>query len=300
MASVVWQRLAFASAVLDEIGVGAHHDVEWELLGQRPAQPFLAGCRFDEASHRPACFGHDIRERRVADIEIPQRGASKGARRTLAMGGEPGDQLTRLRPLEHRRVALLVDDVDRPEEADEQRPVRDDRFAVRGVTRIVVAIVEHVEPGRGVLDELGDGGQLVAIEAEGDDVDPHRFEPPGRPPLDQRVTRRVEGSGDHHREPGHPTRRERVGNLAHVVRTPRAGSPVPTPRRRPSANATRTSTPSPGPCSREVTWRGRTRRRTSHTRRGGDDRRTSPDPARHRPAGRLPRERTCRAWRRSR
>ena len=110
--------------VLDELGVGAHHGVERKLLGERAAQPLVAGGGFDEASHRPACFGHHIRERRIADIEIPQRSAGQRARRTLTMGGEPGDQLTRLRPLEDRRAAVLVDDVNRPEEPDQQRPVQ--------------------------------------------------------------------------------------------------------------------------------------------------------------------------------
>ncbi len=275
--------------------------MEREVLGECPTQPFLARCGFDEASHRPASFGHHIRERRIADIEIPQRSASQSARRPLAMGGEPGDQLTRLRPLEDRRAPLLVDDVNGPEEPDQQRPVQQRPVGgcldVRSVIRVVGAIVNQVEPRRGMLDELGDGGQLVAIETERNNVDPHWFEAPGRRPVDQRVARRIEGSGDDDGEPRYSTRRAMSPRPRSRSRTPRARSPVPTPRHLPSASAARTSTPSPALCSRGVTWRGRTRRRTSRTQRGGDDRRTSPDPTRRPPVAQPRRAPRCRVWR---
>ena len=68
-------------------------------------EPLLARRRLDEAGHRPARLGHDVGERGVADVELPQRRAGAGARRPVAVQRQPGDQLQRLRPLEARRPA---------------------------------------------------------------------------------------------------------------------------------------------------------------------------------------------------
>ena len=59
--------------------------------------------RLDVAGHRPAGLGHDVGERGVADVELPQRRAGAGPRRAVAVQRQPGDQLERLGPLEADR-----------------------------------------------------------------------------------------------------------------------------------------------------------------------------------------------------
>ena len=86
-----------------EVDVGDDRLVQREDLGQRPAEPLLAGGRRDVAGHRPASLGHDVGERRVADVEVPQRRAGAGPRRAVAVQRQPGDQLERLGSLEAGR-----------------------------------------------------------------------------------------------------------------------------------------------------------------------------------------------------
>ena len=59
----------------DDVGVGDHLVVQRQLVGHRPAQPLVAGGRRDVAGHRPASLGHDVGERGVANVEVPQRRA---------------------------------------------------------------------------------------------------------------------------------------------------------------------------------------------------------------------------------
>ena len=144
-------------AVFDELGVGAHPVVERELFGERARQPFLAWRRIDETRHRPAGFGDDVRERGVADIELPHRGAGQRARRALPMCGQPRDQLASLRPLEHGGPAVLVDHVDRADQANKQRPRWVGRPGVEGHVRTVAGeVVGNLQGSCRVFDELGD------------------------------------------------------------------------------------------------------------------------------------------------
>ena len=95
-----------------------------EHVGQRAPEPLAVGRRLDEAGQRPAGLRHHVGERRVAHVEVPQRGAGTDARRPLSVHRQPGDELECLRSLEAGRPAVVVDDVDRTEQADHQRPRR--------------------------------------------------------------------------------------------------------------------------------------------------------------------------------
>ncbi len=174
-------------------------------------------------------------------------------------------------------------------------------LAVRRVIRVVGAIVSQLEPSRGMLDELGDGGQLVADR----DRTERRRSPlvraarstPGRPacgaPRREVRRRRPPAPAPHASGSASLDLAHVVGRHEHDRRFPRLATGHPRAQRE-------RRLASPAPCSRGVTWRGRTRRRTSRTRRGGDDRRTSPDPTRHPPVAQPRRAPKCRVWRRSR
>ena len=137
--------------------------VEREHLGHRPAEPLLAGRRVGQSGHRPPGLRHDVGERGVADVELPQGRARAGTRRPIAMQRQPGDQLERLGPLEHRRRPGTVDDLDRTEQAHHQRP-RQLRHERRARCR-PGTFVDGERVGRSAQDavQLGD---LVGAEAD--------------------------------------------------------------------------------------------------------------------------------------
>ena len=156
----------------DEVGVADDEPVQRQPLGQRPLQPLLARRRCNVTGHRPAGLGHDVGERGVADVELPQRGAGAGPSRAVAVQRQPGDQLQRLGPLERHRPTLAVDDVDRPEHPHHQfprrlandpsarprrrrRPSGDQRGAGSSHGQRLLRLVQYVV----------DGGQLVGTSA---------------------------------------------------------------------------------------------------------------------------------------
>ena len=96
----------------DDVDVGDHEAVQRQDVGQRPAEPLLTVRRRVQPGHRSTRLGHHVGERGVTDVELPQRRACADPRRAVAVQRQPGDQLERLRPLERRRPALPVDDLD--------------------------------------------------------------------------------------------------------------------------------------------------------------------------------------------
>ncbi len=106
--------------VTDQIGVGDDERMQRQRVGHGAADPLVARGWFDEPRQRSPCLGHDVGERRVPDVEFPQRGPRRRPGRSLTVRRQPGDELTRLRTLERDRATGGIDHVDRAEQAHEQ------------------------------------------------------------------------------------------------------------------------------------------------------------------------------------
>ena len=108
--------------LFDQIGVGDHQFVQRQRFGHRAPDPLLTVGRFDQPGQRPARFGHHVRERRVANVELPQRGAGGGTSGPVAVGRQPGHEFARLGSLELDESTRTADHLDRTDQTNLQLP----------------------------------------------------------------------------------------------------------------------------------------------------------------------------------
>ena len=114
-----WLQAGDLEPATHQVGVSDHQTRAAATRSvKRPAEPLLALWRLAQPGHRPARLGHDVGERGVTNVELPQCRARPGPRRTVAVQRQPGDQLERLRAFERAGPPARVDDLDGPDQPD--------------------------------------------------------------------------------------------------------------------------------------------------------------------------------------